>query len=96
MSTSDPITQMFQAARNHRPFGKPGDFGFETRLRASLKQVSPSLADWVSHLSWRFSLVCVPVLVAGALFASLQTQGFLPEGIGGFVAQWTELIPFTL
>ena len=39
MSTSDPITRLFQAARGYLPsgpFGESRDSGFATRLRAAL------------------------------------------------------------
>ena len=96
MSTSDPITRLFQAARGYLPsgpFGEPRDYGFETRLRAAIAERAPSLAEVVSRFSWRFSFVAVPLLVIVALILTYQTQGALPVGIEGFVAQWSELIP---
>ena len=96
MSTSDPITRLFQAARGYLPsgpFGEPRDYGFETRLRAAIAERAPSLAEVVSRFSWRFSFVAVPLLVVVALILTYQTQGALPVGIEGFVAQWSELIP---
>jgi len=99
MSTSDPITRLFQAARGYLPsgpFGEPRDYGFETRLRAALAErapSAPSLAEVVSRFSWRFSFTAVPLLVIVAVILTYQTQGALPVGIEGFVAQWSELIP---
>ena len=96
MSTSDPITRLFQAARGYLPsgpFGAPRDYGFETRLRAAIAERAPSLAEVVSRFSWRFSFVAVSLLVVVALILTYQTQGALPVGIEGFVAQWSELIP---
>ena len=96
MSTSDPITRLFQAARGYLPsgpFGEPRDYGFETRLRAAIAERAPSLAEVVSRFSWRFSFVAVPLLVVVALILTYQTQGALPVGIEGFVAQWSERIP---
>lgn len=96
MSTSDPITRLFQAARGFLPsgpFGEPRDYGFETRLRAALAERAPSLAEVVSRFSWRFSFAAVPLLVIVAVILTYQTQGALPVGIEGFVAQWSELIP---
>ena len=96
MSTSDPITRLFQAARGYLPsgpFGEPRDYGFETRLRAALAERAPSLAEVLSRFSWRFSFAAVPLLVIVAVILTYQTQGALPVGIEGFVAQWSELIP---
>ena len=96
MSTSDPITRLFQTARGYRPsgpFGESREYGFETRLRAALAERAPSLADVVSRFSWRFSFAAVPLLVIVAVILTYQTQGALPVGIEGFVAQWSELIP---
>ncbi|NRB75526.1 MAG: hypothetical protein HRU46_14285 [Verrucomicrobiales bacterium] len=96
MSTSDPITRLFQAARGYLPsgpFGEPRDYGFETRLRAAIAERAPSLAEVVSRFSWRFSFAAVPLLVIVAVILTYQTQGALPVGIEGFVAQWSELIP---
>ena len=96
MSTSDPITRLFQAARGYLPsgpFGESHEYGFETRLRAALAERAPSLAEVVSRFSWRFSFAAVPLLVIVAVILTYQTQGALPVGIEGFVAQWSELIP---
>ncbi len=96
MSTSDPITRLFQAARGYLPsgpFGESREYGFETRLRAALAERAPSLAEVVSRFSWRFSFAAVPLLVIVAVILTYQTQGALPVGIEGFVAQWSELIP---
>lgn len=96
MSTSDPITRLFQAARGYLPsgpFGESREYGFETRLRAALAERAPSLAEVVSRFSWRFSFAAVPLLVIVAVIFTYQTQGALPVGIEGFVAQWSELIP---
>ena len=96
MSTSDPITRLFQTARGYLPsgpFGESREYGFETRLRAALAERAPSLAEVVSRFSWRFSFAAVPLLVIVAVILTHQTQGALPVGIEGFVAQWSELIP---
>ena len=96
MSTSDPITRLFQTARGYLPsgpFGESREYGFETRLRAALAERAPSLAEVVSRFSWRFSFAAVPLLVIVAVILTYQTQGALPVGIEGFVAQWSELIP---
>ena len=96
MSTSDPITRLFQTARGYLPsgpFGESREYGFETRLRAALAERAPSLDDVVSRFSWRFSFAAVPLLVIVAVILTYQTQGALPVGIEGFVAQWSELIP---
>ncbi len=93
MSTSDPITRLFQAARSYLPFGESREYGFETRLRAALAERAPSLAEVVSRFSWRFSFAAVPLLVIAAVIFTYQTHGVLPPGIEGFVAQWSEFIP---
>lgn len=102
MSTSDPITRLFQAARGYLPsgpFGEPRDYGFETRLRAALAErapsapSAPSLAEVISRFSWRLSFAAVPLLIIVAVILTYQTQGALPVGIESFVAQWSELIP---
>lgn len=83
-------------ARECHPFGDPSTFGFETRLRASLSEAFPSSAEMLASLSWRFTFACVPVLVAATLFVGIQSSGFLPEGIGGVVSQWSMLLPVNL
>ncbi len=85
-----------ELARECRPFGEPSAFGFETRLRASLSEAFPSSAEMLARLSWRFTFACFPVLVISALFVGIQNSGFLPEGIGGVVSQWTMLLPVNL
>ena len=93
MSTSDPITRLFQTARTYLPFGESREYGFETRLRAALAERAPSLTELLSQFSWRFSFAAVPLLVIVAVILSYRAQGTLPDGIEGFVAQWSEFIP---
>jgi hypothetical protein len=96
MNTKDPLTSLLEAARKHSPFGEPGDFGFETRLRSALQESTPSVADLVARFSWRFSFASLPLLLALAAFLAFQQHGQLPEGLGGFVAHWTSYLPVEL
>ena len=93
MSTSDPITRLFQKARAHRPFGEGSDFGFETRLRALMGTPVPSLSETLAQFSWRFSLVALPLIVILAVIVTVQSHGTLPTGIDSFVAQWADVLP---
>ena len=89
MNTKDPITSLFQKARDYAPFGEPRQFGFETRLRAALSRSAPSLTESIARLSWGFSFAFLPLLIALAAFLAFQQHGQLPEGISGFVAHWS-------
>ncbi len=97
MNTDDPIKPILEAARKQSPFGDAGDFGFETRLRAMLRANplggSLTVTDWIARFSWRFSVACLPVLLALAYFLAFQQHGQLPEGISGFVTNWSQYLP---
>ncbi len=63
MNPDDRLNSLFSAAREDP--GAPGDFGFETRLRASLR-AARSQPPGVGLLAWRL----VPAFAAIALFAA--------------------------
>jgi hypothetical protein len=94
MSTSDPITRLLLAVCDYLPFGESKEYGFETRLRAALAEQTPTLNEVVSRFSWRFSFAAVPLLVLVGVIITHQTQGDLPDGIDGFVAQWSHWAEF--
>ncbi len=93
-----PLDRLLAEARLHLPFtedGEPSDFGFETRLRAALAaSASGGLADCLASLSWRFSAACLPLALAAAIFLATNHRHALPDGVGGLVTQWAELLPF--
>jgi len=93
MNETNPIESLFKRAAAHEPFGQPGEFGFETRLRAALCGSESSTADWIARFSFRFSAALLPVLLAVAAVIAFQNYGHLPEGVGGFVAHWLALLP---
>lgn len=96
MNTDHPFSDLLKAARSHRPFGDGSDFGFETRLRASLPEMTPSLAEWIAKFSWRFSAACLPLLVAVTVFLAMEQPSLVPEGVSGFVANWSSYLPIDL
>lgn len=96
MKHEHPLSELIRMARSHRPFGEVTDFGFETRLRASLPEIAPSLSEWIARFSWRFSAASLPLLVAVTVFLALQQSGFVPEGFSGFVANWSNYLPIDL
>lgn len=96
MSEHHPLSLLLERARDVKPFGEGSEFGFETRLRAAMQDVSPSVAEWVATFSWRFSFAFLPLLVAVALFLAFEQHGFVPEGVGGFVAHWSSYLPIDL
>ena len=94
MNTNDPIEKLLAEAREVSPFGEPQDFGFETRLRAGLAAIEPSVSDAIASLSWKFSLASLPILVAIAVFLAFQQQThLLQSGIGDFVINWSHYLP---
>ena len=89
-----PLDRLFTEARLHQPFGDPSAFGFETRLRAALGAGrGEGLADYLARFSWRFAAASLPLALAAALFLAMSHRHALPEGVGGLVAQWADLIP---
>lgn len=93
MNDNHPLNRLLKEAALHSPFGEASGFGFETRLRALLKESSLTTTDWVARFSWRFSAACFPVLIAVAVFLTMQHQLVLPDGVGGIVTHWMEFIP---
>ncbi len=93
MNDNHPLNRLLIEAAQYSPFEEASDFGFETRLRASLKESSLSTTDWVAKFSWRFSAACFPVLIAVAVFLTMQHHQVLPEGVGGIVTHWMEFLP---
>ena len=95
MNDNSPLERLFAEARQHQPGGEAGDFGFATRLRAALAGAAaePTFADLMARFSWRFSAACLPVALALTIFLSMQYHYSLPEGVGGLLAQWMDLLP---
>lgn len=98
MSETDPIRPLFEQAAAHEPFGAPGDFGFETRLRAALRDADLvgseiTTADWIARFSFRFSAAVLPVVLAVVAVIAFQNYGTPPEGIGGILAHWLSYLP---
>ncbi|MDF1851746.1 MAG: hypothetical protein P1U85_12990 [Verrucomicrobiales bacterium] len=96
MNEEHPLNRLFGEAKSHAPHGEPSDFGFETRLRAALPEMTPSLADWIATFSWRFSAATLPLLVAMTVFLAMEQPGWVPEGVSGFVANWSSYLPIDL
>lgn len=95
MNDKNPLDHIFAEAGHYAPFGEAGDFGFATRLRATLASIpaEPGFADLVARFSWRFSAACLPVIAGVFLFLTLQHHNTLPEGVGGLVSHWMDLFP---
>jgi len=88
------LDRLLAEARDHRPFGEPRGFGFETRLRAALAESpAPGLADCLASLSWRFAAASLPLAFAAAAFLAISHRHALPDGVGGLVIQWAGLLP---
>ncbi len=92
---TDPVSALFEKAKEALPFGEANDFGLETRLRASLSD-QESIFDWVSVFSWRFSATFIPVLITIAVFYAWQQQWAFPEGAGDLVFHWAEYLPLEI
>ncbi len=93
MNDEHHIHSLIKEAKRFSPFGEPDDFGFETRLRSMIAGADPSVSDWIARFSWRFSAACLPAILGLAIFLTIQHRGTLPEGFGGLVAHWMELLP---
>ena len=94
MNTNDPFKHLIREARRYSPFGEVSDFGFETRLRANLSTAEPGVFDAIASLSWKFSIASLPVILAIGVFLAVQQQyDLLPQGVGNFVAQWSNYLP---
>lgn len=91
--TNDPVEPLLESAREHQPFGEPDSFGFETRLRAALGEMPPSLSEYLARFSWGVSAVSLPLLVLAAVFLAWQQSFLLPDGFGGVVDQWSSWLP---
>ncbi|MDF1656398.1 MAG: hypothetical protein P1U58_02230 [Verrucomicrobiales bacterium] len=93
MKTNTPLETLFDEARGHEAFGEPNPFGFETRLQSAIAESGLSGIEVMGRLSWQFTIVCLPLLLTASLLLGFQNSGFLPEGLGGVVSQWSLLIP---
>ena len=98
MSETDPIKPLFERAATHEPFGEPGDFGFETRIRAALRDAGLggseiTTADWIAQFSFRFSAAALPVVLVVVAVIAFQNYGSPPEGISGILAHWLSYLP---
>jgi len=102
--TTDPLDALLAEARASLPYGEAGGFGFETRLRARLREEGSSslLGDWIARISWRFTAAALPLLALAAATIPLLsgTNGSdwatLREGLGGVVAQWPLYLDLSL
>ncbi len=92
---TDPLSALFEKAKETLPFGEANEFGLETRLRASLSE-QDSIFDWISVFSWRFSATLIPVLITIAVFYAWQQQWDIPEGTGDLVFRWAEFLPLEI
>ncbi|MEC5127486.1 hypothetical protein VSU19_12035 [Verrucomicrobiales bacterium BCK34] len=89
---TDPLSDLFERAKETLPFGEANDLGLEARLRASLTD-RESIFDWISVFSWRFSATSIPLLITVAVIYARQQQWAFPEGAGDLVFHWAELLP---
>jgi len=91
--TKPSFEKLIELARKHQPEARPGEFGFETRLRAALRESDATVLDAFAALSLKFSYACFPVLLAIAVFLAMQSGMAVPSGISGLIAHWTDYIP---
>ncbi|MDB4358669.1 hypothetical protein N9Z18_00345 [Verrucomicrobiales bacterium] len=92
---TDPVSDLFEKAKEALPFGEANDYGLEARLRAALSD-QESIFDWVSVFSWRFSAAFIPIIVTIAVFYAWQQQWDLPDGAGDLVYRWAEYLPLEI
>jgi hypothetical protein len=57
------LAALYKQARAETPFGPPRNYGFADRLRASLKNREPRTLDFFNTLCWRFSMICLPLII---------------------------------
>lgn len=92
---TDPVSDLFERAKKSLPFGEANDFGFETRLRASLSDQN-SLFDWISLFSWRFSATFLPIIIAIVAIYAMRQSWEIPEGAGDLVFRWAGYLPLEI
>jgi len=94
MKTPDQkLNKLFQQARAETPFGLPRDYGFATRLRASLKNGEPRTLDFFTTLCWRVSMVCLPVVIPVMIAIAFSNHLGMTEGLGS-LSFFTHLFAF--
>lgn len=83
MTPLDPLLdELFQKARDETPFGQPRDYGFASRLRTSLKNGESLTLDFFNTLCWRFSMVCLPVVIPAMFVIAFSNSLTMPDGLG--------------
>ena len=85
-------------AREHRT-GSNGDFGFETRLLARLRQAraeSAGVMELFGRWLWGAAWGLTPILTATLLAIGLLHGFSLPAGAESVVTQLSEWLPVTL
>lgn len=82
MKDSDQnLKNLFCEARAAEPFGLPRNYGFETRLKESIRNAEPATLDFFGALCWRFSLVWLPVVIPAIVAIGLLNSSLMPGGI---------------
>ena len=76
------INDLFQKARAETPFGEARDYGFATRLRASVKNGEPRTLDFFTALCWRVSMVCLPVVIPAMIAIAFSNHLGMTEALG--------------
>jgi hypothetical protein len=85
--------ELIELARQHRP--DPGDFGFETRLRARLRELREEaettgvFARWL----WRASWGLTPVTTGLAVLFLISHGLTLPAGAESILAHLAAFLP---
>ena len=92
--------RLLQLASEHEPDTAAAQLGFETRLRAHLRELreapdTGTAAILFSRWLWRASFGLAPLVVAGVVFwFFLLSQGLsLPAGTDDVFSQLTALLP---
>ncbi|NNE93212.1 MAG: hypothetical protein HKN23_16335 [Verrucomicrobiales bacterium] len=87
---------LLQDARDHLPDTSAAELGFETRLRAQIRELSrpPAFLDEFAAWLWRSTLGLIPVLgVLVALFLLSSSLNDIPSQADGLIAYLTHAIP---
>ena len=90
--TDHKISHYFEAAKSESPFGLARDYGFDTRLRESIRNAESGTVDFFAEICWRFSMVCLPLAVPALIAIAMLNSSLTPGGIGSAFAIWSDLI----
>ena len=80
--TDRAIDAYFERARDESPLGHAREYGFETRLRESIRHLDPSGLEVFGKLCWQVSFVYLPLVVLGLVTIIALSHPFSTSGVG--------------